>query len=61
MPDDSQFLAAAETALAIVELFGDLPGRRKAESVGVLTFLLLDLLKSQRSGHRGLVATPIPN
>jgi hypothetical protein len=47
MPDDTRFLAAANLALAIVELFGTLPGKRKAESVGILTFYLLDWLHAQ--------------
>jgi hypothetical protein len=50
MPDDSQFLAASHAALEIVESFGNLPGKGKAESVGWLTFRLLDLLKSQERG-----------
>ena len=49
MPDDSQFLAASRAALTLIEWLGQVPGKSKAESVGLLTFYLLDLIKSQRS------------
>jgi hypothetical protein len=61
MHDDSQFLAAAQAAVTIVGMFGNLAGRSEAESIGVVTFLLLDLLKTEGSGYRELLQTRNPN